>query len=326
MSARTRCHRGGFVCVLLCAGHFLIRGEAFAGDAAALVSVSIPPGTSVKPRTIFTQTWTIENTGTTTWTPTASGYTLNMVGLDSLGAIPLFANSGGTYPPSAVIGSGKSIAPGGQASFSIQFIAPEGTGTYTDSFQMNGTSNFGPTFSVQVKVTQAGPTNHYDRSHAISYANNYAGYVVRDGYFWTNGSGYYFYGTNFAASSQLIAAQPLATAGHHRYVSGAGAYETVFANDTPTSAAAKLRYVYPGEGGQRNNFRADGYFDMDNGLAKDFRSFHEQNLRFEVEAFNVLNSVRFNTLTTNFSSGSFGKYSTLLVNPRQLQFSAKYTF
>ena len=134
------------------------------------------------------------------------------------------------------------------------------------------------------------------------------------------------YGTNFAASSQLIATQPLATTGHHRYVGGAGAYETVFANDTPSSAYAKLRFVYPGEAGQRNNFRADGYLDMDSGLAKDFRTFHEQNLRIEVQAFNVLNTVRFNTLTTNATSGSFGKYSTLLVTPRQLQFQAKYTF
>ncbi|HUA68592.1 MAG TPA: NBR1-Ig-like domain-containing protein [Candidatus Saccharimonadales bacterium] len=160
--------------------------------------MSIPAGTSVKPRSIFTQTWTIQNTGTTTWTPGSGGYTLNMVGLDSLGAIPLFANSGGTYPPSAVIASGKSIPPGGQASFSLQFIAPEGTGTYTDSFQLNGTTNFGPTNIVQIKVTQTGSTNQYNRSRAVSYANNYAGYVVRDGYFWTNGSGYGFFGTNFA--------------------------------------------------------------------------------------------------------------------------------
>jgi Carboxypeptidase regulatory-like domain len=135
------------------------------------------------------------------------------------------------------------------------------------------------------------------------------------------------YGTNFAASSQLIATSSIETTGHHRYVSsGSTGYETVFANDTPTSAANKLRYVYPGEAGQRNNFRADGYFDMDSGLAKDFRTFENQNIRIEVEAFNVLNSVRFNTLTTNFSSGSFGKYSSLLVNPRQLQFQVKYTF
>ncbi|HVU46921.1 MAG TPA: TonB-dependent receptor [Terracidiphilus sp.] len=135
------------------------------------------------------------------------------------------------------------------------------------------------------------------------------------------------YGTNFAASSQLIATQPLKTTGHHRYVSsGTTSYETVFANDTPSSAYGKLRFVYPGEAGQRNNFRADGYFDMDSGLSKDFRTFHEQNLHIGVEAFNVLNSVRFNTLTTNATSGSFGKYSSLLVNPRQMQFTAKYTF
>lgn len=135
------------------------------------------------------------------------------------------------------------------------------------------------------------------------------------------------YGTNFAASSQLIATQPIPTSGHHRYVTnGSASYESVFASDTPTSAANKLRFVYPGEAGQRNNFRADGYFDLDSGLAKDIRTIEGQNLRIEVEAFNVLNTVRFNALTTNYSSGSFGKYNSLLVNPRQLQFSAKYTF
>ncbi len=135
------------------------------------------------------------------------------------------------------------------------------------------------------------------------------------------------YGTNFAAASQLIATQPIPTTGHHRYVaSGASSYETVFASDTPTTAANKLRFVYPGEAGQRNNFRADGYFDMDGGLGKNIRTIESQNLRIEVQAFNVLNTVRFNALTTNYSSGSFGKYNSLLVNPRQLQFSAKYTF
>lgn len=135
------------------------------------------------------------------------------------------------------------------------------------------------------------------------------------------------YGTNFAASSQLIATQPIPTTGHHHYVAnGTSSYESVFASDTPTSAANKLRFVYPGEAGQRNNFRADGYFDMDNGLAKDIHTIEGQNLRIQVEAFNVLNTVRFNALTTTYSSGSFGKYNSLLVNPRQLQFSAKYTF
>lgn len=56
------------------------------------------------------------------------------------------------------------------------------------------------------------------------------------------------YGTNFAASSQLIATEPISTTGHHRYVAnGTSSYESVFANDTPTSAANKLRFVYPGK-------------------------------------------------------------------------------
>jgi cell wall-associated NlpC family hydrolase len=41
---------------------------------------------------------------------------------------------------------------------------------------------------VQVVVMQAGSTNQYDRSRAVSYANNYSAYVCSDGYFWTNGS------------------------------------------------------------------------------------------------------------------------------------------
>jgi len=136
------------------------------------------------------------------------------------------------------------------------------------------------------------------------------------------------YGTNFAASSQMIATSPIKTTGHHQYISndGPSAYESAFTGETPTSAAGKLRFVYPGEAGQRNNFLADGYFNMDNGLAKNIHVFHEHSVRFEAEVFNVLNTVRFNTLTTNFSSGSFGKYSSVLVNPRQMQFSAKYSF
>jgi hypothetical protein len=50
---------------------------------------------------------------------------------------------------------------------------------------------------VQINVKQGGSTTQYDRARAISYANNYDGYVVSDGYFWTDGSDYVDYGTNF---------------------------------------------------------------------------------------------------------------------------------
>ena len=159
------------------------------------------------PRTMFTQTWTMQNTGTTTWSAGQSGCTLNLVGMDSLGAISLFTNTHSTwYTPSAVISSGAAVPPGGQATFSISFITPETPGLITDTFQLNGASgtNFGPQVTVQVNVIKAGSTNQYDRARAISYANNYAGYVCSDGYFWTNGSSYGNFGARAAVPTAYL--------------------------------------------------------------------------------------------------------------------------
>jgi hypothetical protein len=130
---------------------------------------------------------------------------LNIVGKDTLGAIPHFTNSSSSwYIPSAIIDSGQSIVPGGQATYTMTFIAPEAPGVYTDTFQMNGTTNFGPFFTVQVTVQTAGSTNQYDRSRVISYANNYAGYVCSDGYFWTNGSDYANFGAGMPVPTAYL--------------------------------------------------------------------------------------------------------------------------
>lgn len=163
-----------------------------AGDAAQLISVSVTNGTPMMPRTMFTQTWTMKNTGTTTWSATYNGYTMNILGEDSLGAAPLSAKTHATAVTSTTINSGKSVAPGAQATFTMTFIVPETAGSVTDSFQLNNASSvfFGPTNNVQIVVLPAGSTNQYDRARAVSYANNYSGYVNSDGYFWTNGSSY----------------------------------------------------------------------------------------------------------------------------------------
>lgn len=161
-------------------------------DNEQLVSVSITNGTPVMPRTVFTQTWTMKNTGTTAWSPGYNGYTMNVVGKDSLGAVPLIAKTFGSHTLSATIGSGASVAPGASATFSMSFIAPVTSGSVTDSFQLNSANSvfFGPTNTVQIVVMQAGSTNQYDRARTVSYANNYSGYVCSDGYFWTNSSDY----------------------------------------------------------------------------------------------------------------------------------------
>jgi hypothetical protein len=166
--------------------------HALAGDAAQLISVSITNGTPMMPRTVFTQTWTMKNIGTTTWTPTFSNYTMNIFGEDSLGAVPPSAKPFASRTLSTPIVSGTSIAPGATATFTMTFITPEAPGLVTDNFRLNNTSSifFGPTNLVQIMVLQAGSTKQYDRARAVSYANNYSGYVNSDGYFWTNGSYY----------------------------------------------------------------------------------------------------------------------------------------
>ena len=172
--------------------------QASASDGASFVSEIIFTNAVMAPGQTFTQTWTMQNTGTTTWSAGANGYTLNLAGTDTLGAVPLFARtSGAVYLPCGTINSGSSVAPGATATFSMSFIAPETAGTYSDTLQMANASavSFGPKVGVQIVVQQAGPSGQYDRAKAVSYANNYAAYVCSDGYFWTNSSDFGYYGT-----------------------------------------------------------------------------------------------------------------------------------
>jgi hypothetical protein len=198
--------------VLFCFGMLAGNWTAHAGDNAALVSVTITNNTPMLPRTVFIQTWTFTNTGTTTWSPTYSGYTLNVVTtnsllrIDNIGAVPLTNKTYTSYKLTTPIVSGQSVAPGATASFSLSFITPETPGSYTNTFQLNSASSvfFGPQVTVQINVLPAGSTNQYDRARAVSYANNYAGYVVADGYFWTNSGNYFNYGAGAPVPTAFI--------------------------------------------------------------------------------------------------------------------------
>lgn len=189
---------------------FILSPVARAADDAVLVSQSITNGTPVMPRTVFTQTWTFQNTGTTTWAA-GSSYTLNLVGTDSLGAIPLHTNTSKTFSTVARIFNGKSVVPGAQGTFEMMFIAPEKPGMVSNVFQLNNSSGvfFGPQVTIQINVLTNGSTNQYDRCKAISYANNYAAYIASDGYFWTNGNvpanwSYFYYGAGNPVPTNVI--------------------------------------------------------------------------------------------------------------------------
>lgn len=115
---------------------------------------------------------------------------------------------------------------------------------------------------------------------------------------------------------------------------------TVFKNPTslscscsPGSAAqgATWRPTYPGEAGQRNNFRGPGYFGIDSGLSKMWNVTESKTLKFSWEVFNVTNSVRFDAAGSLIGQDlvnitGFGVFNTELSTARVMQFALRVGF
>lgn len=101
----------------------------------------------------------------------------------------------------------------------------------------------------------------------------------------------------------------------------------------PKASLAGYSIPLPGDVGQRNGLRGDGYFGIDLGLSKRFTLFtyrdQPHSLQFRAEDFNVTNTVRFDPQTINgniLSPALFGKYTSSLTTPRVFQFSLRYEF
>ncbi|MGH9615708.1 MAG: hypothetical protein ACRD28_03120, partial [Acidobacteriaceae bacterium] len=143
------------------------------------------------------------------------------------------------------------------------------------------------------------------------------------------------YNTDYQQNTFAVVTGPIKV--HKHFV--AGGVPEVFADpdalNNGIATGSPLRYPYPGEGGSRNVFRGDGYFEQDGSLSKVWKTHSDQTLRFAWEVFNVTNSSRFDTspisafggLNTQVTGGaSFGIYSSSLVQTRKQQFSLRYDF
>ena len=120
--------------------------------------------------------------------------------------------------------------------------------------------------------------------------------------------------------------------------SGGGTGPNVFKDpgitdpNNPNAAINQFRDAYPGESGQRNELRGPGAFNIDMGLAKEWKFNESQNLRFSWEVFNVTNTVRFDAgniqNVNNYTdyNASFGNFINTLFKPRIMQLGARYTF
>jgi len=123
----------------------------------------------------------------------------------------------------------------------------------------------------------------------------------------------------------------------HNHMEDGG--EQLFADDQSIQngvfTGSPIRLPYPGEAGQRNNFRSDGIFNIDSSLAKDWSLGERARMKFAWEVYNVTNSVRFdagsygNSLFGNaLTYGGFGFYQNTLGSKtfRRMQFGLRLDF
>ncbi|MGH8248539.1 MAG: hypothetical protein ACREUU_19140, partial [Gammaproteobacteria bacterium] len=129
------------------------------------------------------------------------------------------------------------------------------------------------------------------------------------------------------ATQTGITPRPATTRNAPAAVAGGRPGPNIFAH--PKAALDAYGHTLPGETGQRNGIRGDGYFGVDLGIAKRFRMpFNESHsVQFRWEIFNLTNSVRFDVSASAASLGSaaaFGKYNDILTPPRVMQFGLRY--
>ncbi len=132
-------------------------------DGAQFVSESPASGTSVATSTAFTETVTMKNTGTTTWSSGVNGYTLNR---NPQGTDPF--QQGSVYY--ATLSS--SVSPGNSGVFTMYLTSPSAPGTYTETWQMSNVSSvfFGGTATLTRTVVDMTPP-------AVSISSPYSGQV-----------------------------------------------------------------------------------------------------------------------------------------------------
>jgi len=121
---------------------------------------------------------------------------------------------------------------------------------------------------------------------------------------------------------------PKASNPKNAIVNGQGIGPDIFAD--PAAAEAAFRPEWPGESGVRNNVIGDGMFNIDTGVSKDFSLGEARRLEFSWQAFNVLNSVRYDVRgaqpSLSYDPTQFGKYLSTLTTPRFMQFALRFVF
>lgn len=97
------------------------------------------------------------------------------------------------------------------------------------------------------------------------------------------------------------------------------------------AAASNFTAAFPGFSGARNQVRGEGYKGLDLGLSKRWLMpwTEKQSLQLRWEVFNVTNTPVFNVQTASlalYAGPTFGNYTSLLNQPRVMQFALRFEF
>ena len=112
-------------------------------------------------------------------------------------------------------------------------------------------------------------------------------------------------------------------------IGGTGYTPNIFKN--PVSAATDFGYAYPGQSGNRDSIRGNGYFGLDMSLQKAWNipKVEDQTVQLRWSVYNVLNTNRFDpfSIQAEVDAGpSFGDYTSTMTSPRVMEFSMVYSF
>jgi hypothetical protein len=149
---------------------------------------------------------------------------------------------------------------------------------------------------------------------------------------WSTGLPFSFYEPGWTTDWQIesygVETQPIPTKKHYDQNGNPQYFANPNAINAGVSSGSPERLPYPGEAGQRNNFRGDGIFEIDSGLAKTWKVREHGAVKFAWEVYNVTNSVRFDpaSIGSGLTGGSLGVASSLLSQPRKMQFALRYDF
>jgi hypothetical protein len=106
--------------------------------------------------------------------------------------------------------------------------------------------------------------------------------------------------------------------------------DDVYGDKTLGNYLNRAAFAQPAPGAfgthERNSVAGPGFWKIDLAVSRLVPVASTQNLELRVEVFNLLNNFNWGDPNVNFSSGQFGRITTMAGDPRILQFGIKYGF